>query len=65
MNAQFAVTYVDKTVPYYAERTLYLSSHDYVDTRKAHKVARNKAKSRLEKKLGRGKVQILSSRCVG
>lgn len=63
MNAQFAVRYVDLTVPYYSERALYFSSPDLADTRKAHARARKTAKARLEKK---GlKVKVLSSQCVG
>lgn len=64
-NAQWKVRYVDLTVPYYAERALYLSSPDYVKPHKAHKAARALAKKRLEKKLGKGKVTILGSECVG
>lgn len=63
MNAQFAVTYVDLTVPYYSEKALYLSSADLADPKKAHARARKTAKERLAKK---GlKVKILGSRCVG
>jgi hypothetical protein len=64
-NAQWAIRYVDKSVPYYSERALYLASPDFSSPRKAHARARQTAKARLEKKLGRGKVQILSSECVG
>jgi hypothetical protein len=64
-NAQWAVRYVDLTVPYHLERALYLASPDYTSPRKAHRKARATAKARLEKKLGRGKVRILSSECVG
>lgn len=64
-NAQWTVRYVDKSAPYYSERALYLASPDYVDTKRAHRTARATAKTRLERKLGRGKVQILSSECVG
>lgn len=64
-NAMWHVRYEDKSVPYHAVRTLSLMSHDYVNTRKSHKVARATAKARLERKLGKGKVVILSSECVG
>lgn len=64
-NAQFAVRYVDLTVPYYSERALYLSSPDYANPKRAHRTARATAKARLEKKLGRGKVRVLGSECVG
>lgn len=64
-NAMWHVRYVDKTVPYYQERLLSLMSRDSLNPRKAHKLARATAKKRLEKKLGRGKVTILSSECVG
>lgn len=64
-NAMWHVRYVDLTVPYYQERVLSLMSPDYVKPHKAHKAARALAKKRLEKKLGRGKVTILSSECVG
>jgi hypothetical protein len=64
-NAQWAVRYLDLTVPYHSERVLYLSSSDLANPRKAHARARATAKARLEKKLGRRTVKILSSECVG
>lgn len=64
-NAMWHVRYVDKTVPYYQERLLSLMSRDSANPRKAHKLARDEAKKRLTKKLGRGKFTVLSSECVG
>jgi len=64
-NAQFRVRYVNLTASYYDERALYLSSPDLLDARKAFRRARDTAKARLEKKLGKGKVKILSTDCVG
>ena len=64
-NAQWAVRYLDLTVPYHSERALYLSSTNLANPKKAHARARKVAKERLEKKLGRGKIQILGSECVG
>lgn len=64
-NAQWAVRYLDLSVPYHSERALYLSSPDLASPKKAHARARSTAKERLEKKLGRGKVKILGSECVG
>lgn len=65
MNAQWRVEYLDLSVPYHSERSLYLSSPDLSKPKLAHKRARDTAKQRLEKKLGRGKVRILRSECVG
>lgn len=64
-NAMWHVRYVDKTVPYYQERVLSLMSPDYAKPAKAHKRARDEAKKRLTKKLGRAKFAVLSSECVG
>lgn len=64
-NAQWRVQYLDLTVPYHSERALFLASPDYADPRRAHRTARAEAKRRLTKRLGRGKVRILSSECVG
>lgn len=64
-NAQWRVRYLDLSVPYHAERALYLASPDLASPSKAHARARKTAKERLTKKLGRGKVKILGSECVG
>jgi hypothetical protein len=64
-NAMWHVRYVDKTVPYHAERMLSLMSRDSLNPRKAHKLARAEAAKRLTKKLGKGKFVVLSSECVG
>lgn len=64
-NAQWKVRYLDLTVPYHLESALYLSSPDLAKPAEAHRRARSLAKERLEKKLGRGKVKVLGSECVG
>lgn len=65
MNALWTVRYQDLSVPYHSERALTLSSPDLRNGKEAHRRARALAKQRLEKKLGRGKVKVLSSQCVG
>ena len=60
MNAQWRVDYTDQAGQ---QRSLYLSSADLIDARKAHRRARETARSRLAAKGVRA--TDLHSQCVG